>query len=128
MLRQITAYLLLTAFLLQSFGTGLYYLDYYRNRSEYAKNCINKLRPYLHCNGKCQLMKKLQQQQKKEEQERKEDRANAGQIFPPARFISAAAGRPECLLRLHYMMSSDGDPCDRSYPFFHPPGHLNKAA
>lgn len=43
-------------------------LDYYTNTASFAKNCINKARPMLHCNGKCQMMKKLQQEEKKEQQ------------------------------------------------------------
>ena len=39
----------------------------------YAKNCINKARPKLHCNGKCQMMKKMRKRKKKKQnQDRKE--------------------------------------------------------
>lgn len=122
MVRQITAYLLLIAFILQSFQTGLYYLDYYRNRSDYAKDCINKLRPYLHCNGQCQLMKKILQHQKKEEQEKKEDTRELIQVFAPPSFITGAACCFDPLKPGPGAGHSEGKTCDRSYPVFHPPG------
>lgn len=38
------------------------------NTGKYAKNCINKAKPKLHCNGKCQLMKKMQEEEKKDQE------------------------------------------------------------
>jgi hypothetical protein len=43
-------------------------VDYYNNTASYAINCINKARPNLHCEGKCQLMKKLKEVEKKEQE------------------------------------------------------------
>jgi hypothetical protein len=39
-------------------------LGYYANTTAYAKNCVNKDKPIMHCCGKCQLRKKLQQEEK----------------------------------------------------------------
>jgi len=38
--------------------------------ADYAKNCENKAFPAMHCNGKCQLMKKLRQEQKDDQDNR----------------------------------------------------------
>ena len=39
--------------------------DYEINKEYIAQNlCINKSKPKLHCNGKCQLMKKLAEEEK----------------------------------------------------------------
>jgi hypothetical protein len=43
-------------------------VDYYLNTSAYSKNCENKAKPILKCNGKCQLAKKILQKQKQDEQ------------------------------------------------------------
>ena len=40
-------------------------LDYYANHSAYAKDCENKTRPMMHCNGKCHMIKKMQQEKRK---------------------------------------------------------------
>jgi len=51
--------------LLQSFSKWIIVADYEFNKEYISKNlCINKERPKLHCNGKCQLMKKLAEEEK----------------------------------------------------------------
>lgn len=62
------AILLVIAFLAQTFSKGLIIANYYSNAQAYAKNCINKAMPTMHCNGKCQLMKKLKQEDNKNRQ------------------------------------------------------------
>ncbi len=49
------------AFLLlsQTFQKSLILADYVLNSSSFAAQCINTNKPELHCNGKCQLSKKL---------------------------------------------------------------------
>lgn len=68
MFRLITCALLLIAFAVQSFHQGGVVMDYYFNTSAYARNCMNKTKPVLQCNGKCQMAKKILEQQKKDEQ------------------------------------------------------------
>jgi molybdopterin/thiamine biosynthesis adenylyltransferase len=68
MLRQITAILLLVAFGTHTFQGTVIVIDYYANTENFAKRCINKLRPSMQCNGKCLLMKKLREEEKKEQQ------------------------------------------------------------
>lgn len=60
--------ILMLAMLAQTFTQGFYYLGYKINRSAFEKNCINKAKSWLHCNGKCQLMKKIIESEKKEQQ------------------------------------------------------------
>ena len=43
-------------------------MDYYANKGAFAKNCINKARPKMRCNGKCQMMKALLAEHKKEQE------------------------------------------------------------
>ena len=68
MFKQITTVFLLFAFVAQTFGNGIVLLNYYTNTAAFAKNCINKTRPKMHCNGKCQMMKKMQEEEKKDQQ------------------------------------------------------------
>jgi hypothetical protein len=35
--------------------------------------CVNKSRPWMHCNGKCYLMNKLKQAEEKEKKQQKEN-------------------------------------------------------
>ncbi|HET7896821.1 MAG TPA: hypothetical protein VFL47_04110, partial [Flavisolibacter sp.] len=68
MYRQFAAILLFFAFALQAFHQNVLVLDYALNTAAFAKNCENKARPKMHCNGKCQLMKKLKEEEKKDQQ------------------------------------------------------------
>ncbi|CAN5524093.1 hypothetical protein BH11BAC3_BH11BAC3_37350 [soil metagenome] len=58
----------LAAFAIQTFDSAFIVVDYFANTKAYAKNCENKEIPKMHCNGKCQMMKKIKQEQKKDQQ------------------------------------------------------------
>jgi len=68
----------LFAFAVQTFNKAFIVLDYTTNTKTYAQNCENKAKPKLQCNGKCQMVKKLQQEEKKdaENPERKAENKN----------------------------------------------------
>ena len=65
---KLIAILLVVAFFAQTFSKGLIVANYFTNTQAYAKNCINKAKPKMHCNGKCQMMKKLKQEENKDSQ------------------------------------------------------------
>jgi hypothetical protein len=60
-------------------GTGLLF-DYRFNKSAFEKNCINKNRPQLKCQGKCQLMKKMLEREQ-QEQDHPESKPDAQTIL-----------------------------------------------
>ena len=68
MFKQLTAFFLLIAFVCQTFSNGWVMVEYYTNTAAFAKNCENKAKPAMHCNGKCQMMKKIQADESKEQQ------------------------------------------------------------
>ncbi|MES1218257.1 MAG: hypothetical protein ABUT20_22315 [Bacteroidota bacterium] len=121
--RQLTAFVLLAAFLAQTFSRTFVIADYYTNTAKYAKNCINKARPQMHCNGKCQMMKKLQEQEKKdqENQERKSENKNEILLSSKSFFATVPV--------LHLIENNSiktfsalcGKSIDRSLDIFHPP-------
>jgi len=55
--------LLLTALIAQSFSRSIAMADYMINLDAYKKACINKAKPMMHCNGKCQMLKKMKKQE-----------------------------------------------------------------
>lgn len=59
--------ILILAMLAQTFIQGFYYLSYLVDRAAFEQNCINKAKTWLHCNGKCQLMKKIVESEKKQQ-------------------------------------------------------------
>lgn len=49
----------------QTFSKWFVVLEYDLNKDFISKNlCVNKAKPKLHCNGKCQMMKKLAEEEK----------------------------------------------------------------
>lgn len=67
-MRFLAMILLFTGLLSQLGQKHLMMLDYAINKGTYRLNCINKDRPLLHCDGKCQLAKKWDREEKDEKQ------------------------------------------------------------
>ena len=120
MLRIITAIFLLITFAAQTFSKAVIILDYYTHTTSYAKDCINKAHPMLHCNGKCQMMKKLQQEEKKEQQypESKSGNKNQDIYFNPVFAIRLL--QPIISLQI-YSDAPIEKVRDNSALIFHPP-------
>ncbi len=74
--RQVSILILFTSFFVQSFSGSFIIADYYTNTKSYVANCENKARPQMHCNGKCQMIKKISSEEKKDQQspERKDNK------------------------------------------------------
>ncbi|HMO61429.1 MAG TPA: hypothetical protein PKC39_00260 [Ferruginibacter sp.] len=119
---RLAALLLTVAFLAQTFSKGFIIADYYANTAAYIKNCINKARPQLHCNGKCQMMKKLAAEEKKA-QEQAEHFGNLKlEVLSTKSFFPALVQRPSMLISANqYPVFNSGKVTDRSFDFFHPP-------
>ncbi len=57
--------ILMTLVLTQTFSKWMVVLEYSLNKEFIAqKLCENKAKPKLHCNGKCQMMKRLAEEEK----------------------------------------------------------------
>lgn len=120
-MQKIFAVILLLAFAGQTFRQEFYYVDYLVDKAEYAKNCINKARPKMQCNGKCQLMKKILEQEKKEQQKAPEMKlAGKIEIFP-AKDHGTTTISPILIATHFYTLTNDGAPVDQVSPIFHPP-------
>ncbi|WP_018628074.1 hypothetical protein [Niabella aurantiaca] len=116
----------LTTFAMQTFSQAIMMLDYRINRQAYAKNCVNKFRPKMHCNGHCQLMKKIQEEEKKNQQnpERKPDFKNEITLFSKSSF-------PELPFMIRstsfvYWLMNMGAEIKMPRFVFHPPAVLRK--
>lgn len=114
--------ILLIAFMGQSFNQGWYYIDYLIQKKEYVKRCANKARPMMHCNGKCQLMKKIEAQQKKEQGQPPEMKyASRVEVLSSRSFFLLNISTPVTSTRLHFVVTSTGMPVDQPAFIFHPP-------
>lgn len=102
---------------------GVYFLDYYTNRLAYAKDCVNKARPQLHCDGKCQLMQKIKAQEKKEQenQEKKAELKVSLLVLSSRSFYHTGDLQTTCNITGEYAVFQVAATVDQPSSFFHPP-------
>lgn len=81
MFKPVTASILLLAFIAQTFSAPFIKLDYFINTAAYAKNCVNKAKPKMHCNGQCQMMKKIQQQERQDQENSQQKAESKSQVI-----------------------------------------------
>ena len=118
--RRIPVLVLMLALLMQTLNRGCIVWSYYINTAAYAKNCENKAKPKLHCNGKCQMMKKMRQEENKEKQN-PERRTNTDEVISSKSFFLVLHYKHPAS-NIVYPDYSSAKPQDYSIEFFHPPG------
>jgi hypothetical protein len=104
----------------QTFGQLLIVADYYINTGSYAKNCENKNRPQLKCNGKCQMMKKLKGEEKKDQQN-PERKITFKNITLSSKSFFGAVHSVGLSLQIFYPFLNTAVLIDRTTDIFHPP-------
>jgi len=119
--KKIFAVILLMAFGTQTFGNNLFLLEYQVNKSRFAKNCVNKARPQMHCNGQCQLMKKIKQEQKKDEQNPERKLENRMEVLSFSCSFTTGVRINYFFINLAKTTYNPGNPVHRSLDIFHPP-------
>lgn len=121
--RFIAACILFAAFFAETFSKNFVLADYYTNTSAYLKNCVNKSRPILHCNGKCQLMKKLQAAAEKDQEgsERKAETVLLSFISSKSFFATIPSLVFKNLPQRGNILKTVSPPVDRAFDIFHPP-------
>jgi hypothetical protein len=78
--KSIATLILFTALISQTFSRSLAIADYMVNLEVYKKACINKAKPKMHCNGKCQLLKKMKKQEDKSETNSQAPKFNTSEL------------------------------------------------
>jgi hypothetical protein len=74
---KLTAVLLIISIISSSFSRFFIYAGFEMNKSYIAtKLCENRDKPWLHCNGKCYLMKKIKQAEEKQNNAERESQRN----------------------------------------------------
>ena len=120
MIKRMIALVFLLAFAMQTFSRAFIVFDYFMNTKSFAKNCENKARPKMHCNGKCQMMKKLKQEEKKDEQNSERRSANKNETLSSRSFfylITFFSEHP----KNYYFIKASAPAVDRAFSIFHPP-------
>ena len=121
MLKQFSAFILILAFAAQTFNQLTILVDYYANTAAYAKNCENKAKPMLHCNGRCQMMKKLKQEENKDKQNPERRNENKQEVISSKSFF-ASVQQAISINSLEFYIINNKSVKDMPADFFHPPG------
>jgi hypothetical protein len=124
MIRYTTAILLIFAFAIQTFKGGFVIFDYYSNTAAFAKNCINKAKPKLHCNGKCQMMKKMAEEEKKDQQIPERKFENKIEVLSAKYFTTTVQPGASQMILLTYNNHLCAREVKMPRSFFHPPSAL----
>jgi hypothetical protein len=121
MFKSITASIILLAFVTQMFSGQFIRLNYYLNTAAFTKNCENKAKPKMHCNGKCQIMKKLQQEEKQDQQNAERKSTNKIDILSSKSFFNSSVTAFSVVAIKVTAFEKKYPLADISYSFFHPP-------
>lgn len=122
MFKPFAAAWLLMAFVVQTFSGAFVLVDYFTNTKAYAKNCVNKARPAMHCNGKCQMMKKWRAEQEQEQKNNERTAENKKEVLSDKSDFSSIIAPDFVITFLPKMAArSKGKAQDRAFAIFHPP-------
>eukprot|EP01133_Synstelium_polycarpum_P002794 gene2794-3216_t len=120
MLNRLVALTLLVALISSNLSRFFIYAGFQANQKFIATSlCENKSRPWMHCNGRCYLMKKLKQAEEKEKKQERSEQKNRFQEVLPSSAPLLSAAQPTVLLS--YPPYSPENPVNRSFSIFHPP-------
>lgn len=109
------------AFLAQTFSKTFIVAGYYANTAAYAKNCENKAKPKMHCNGKCQVMKKLKQEENKDKQNPERKSENKNEVLSSKSFFTSLSFNIQ-IVNTVYPSVAANKAVAMPRAFFHPPG------
>jgi hypothetical protein len=99
----------------------LYYADYQFNREVYLKNCINKAKPKLKCNGHCQLQKKLDQDSSTQDKQVPERKSGFTEEVISSKSFFATVCLPTPSQSTTFTHRNINTTIDVSLNLFHPP-------
>lgn len=124
MFKRCIAILLIIALIASSFQRFVAYAGFELNRSYIANTlCVNKSRPWMHCNGHCYFMRKVKEAQQREAGNEREAQKN---------LFQEAEVSPISTVRFHsHLLSVINTPYTRfmtatvAVPLFRPPRQVS---
>ncbi len=119
--KQLGVIILLIALLLQLLNRVLIISDYYLNTQSYAAKCENKARPMLHCNGKCQMAKKLAKQEKKDQQNPESRGGNKNDFYFFNQYLVTLPLLASYREKQNFPLLPDPETINRPHSVFKPP-------
>jgi len=125
MQNRLIALCLLVALISSNFSRFFVFAGFEVNQKYIASTlCENKARPWMNCNGRCYLMKKLKAAEEKEKKQEKEDQKNRYQEAFPYKGSTIAFIKP-ITYKVVYPPSLTPGTINRSFAIFQPPKYLS---
>lgn len=121
-MKQFCTILLLMLMAAVSFSNLILVAEYYADTAAFAENCINKDKPYMHCNGKCQLKAKIA------ETDSNNEKQGDAKLLTPGFWVFAEPfvfeiKSPEIFLHKNLLPAKDDNSLSQQpRTHFHPPG------
>lgn len=123
MLRIPVIILLILSLFTQSMSKGVILLSYFTNKHAYERYCVNKARPQLHCEGKCQMAKKIKAEEERDQKDPlKQSLSSEVSLINQNHFVQIHPEFIPSLLREKLFPYCIGHEQDMSRSIFHPPG------
>jgi hypothetical protein len=120
-IKSLIAIPLIIAFAAQTFSGAFIQLGYAVNPEAFAKYCVNKAKPKLHCNGKCQMMKKIKEEEKKEQENLELKTIKSQSISSKSFYPSIISPEGIVITNIIAVPHCIGFATDNAFDFFHPP-------
>jgi hypothetical protein len=118
---QLIALIFFAAIFAQTFSKVFIVADYFGNTGKYAKNCINKAKPKMRCNGKCQMMKKLKQEEEKDQQNQERKNQHESIVLSSKSFFPSINFSILSTVTLTYSIDNVANEQKMPRSIFHPP-------
>lgn len=120
MYKRLIVFVLLASLVGSNMSAYFIYAGFEVNQKQLAeKFCLNKNRPWMHCNGKCYLMKKLKQAEEKEKKQERESQRAAFQLAMPS--APVAFHLSPIPFERHYSPAKVENPISCHFSIFQPP-------
>ena len=110
--------------MLQCFSKMIVVAEFYANRDYIARNlCVNRFNTAVHCEGRCQLDKRILQEEKSsgDKEVRQESR---NEVLSSKSFFANAVAPVVIFVDRVYPIVQASQPVDRPLSIFHPPAWL----
>src|SRR5699024_9687831 len=107
--------------LFQTFPKSMFIIDYYLHTEDYAAYCINKDKPEMHCDGMCQVDKKLNEiDHRQKEQPNQQKKGQTTVVYLPVTLLYPIILIPETQ-QFGFPPSKAFFPNTHPTSIFHPP-------
>jgi hypothetical protein len=115
--------ILMLLLLTQTFSKWAVVLEYQLNKNYISqKLCVNKVKPKLNCNGKCQMMKRLKEEERKDQQNQERRTENKNEVISSKSFFAVLVIVGEKAPRASFSRYNTSITRGIHSSVFHPPG------